>query len=57
MVDKERVRGSLRGEGKGEGSRGRVTGDRKLGSEGKAGQLKGKVQNAVGGLKESLRGK
>lgn len=36
---------------------GKVTGDRKLASEGKAGQVKGKVQNAVGGLKDSLRGK
>jgi uncharacterized protein YjbJ (UPF0337 family) len=36
---------------------GKVTGDRKLASEGKAGQVKGKIQNAVGGLKDSLRGK
>ena len=36
---------------------GKVTGDSKLESEGKADQRKGKVQNAVGGLKDTLRGK
>jgi uncharacterized protein YjbJ (UPF0337 family) len=58
MVDKDRVRGSVeQAKGKVKEVVGRVTGDRKLASEGKAGQLKGKVQNAVGGLKDSLRGK
>ena len=58
MVDKDRVRGSVeQAKGKVKEVVGRVTGDSKLGSEGKAGQLKGKVQNAVGGLKDSLRGK
>jgi uncharacterized protein YjbJ (UPF0337 family) len=36
---------------------GKVTGDRKLEGEGKADQFKGKVQNAVGGLKDTLRGR
>jgi uncharacterized protein YjbJ (UPF0337 family) len=36
---------------------GKVTGDSKLKGEGKADQVKGKVQNAVGGLKDTLRGK
>jgi uncharacterized protein YjbJ (UPF0337 family) len=31
-------------------------GDKKLESEGKSDQIKGKVQNAVGGLKDALRG-
>jgi uncharacterized protein YjbJ (UPF0337 family) len=39
---------------------GKVTGDSKLEGEGKTDQtdqFKGKVQNAVGGLKDTLRGK
>jgi uncharacterized protein YjbJ (UPF0337 family) len=36
---------------------GKVTGDSKLEGDGQADQLKGKVQNAVGGLKDTLRGK
>jgi uncharacterized protein YjbJ (UPF0337 family) len=36
---------------------GKVTGDTKLESQGKADQLKGKVRSAVGGLKDTLRGK
>jgi uncharacterized protein YjbJ (UPF0337 family) len=36
---------------------GKVTGDAKLESEGKANKVAGKVQNAIGGLKDSLRGK
>ena len=36
---------------------GKYTGDAKLEAEGKADKLGGKVQNAVGGLKDTLRGK
>ena len=36
---------------------GKALGDKKLENEGKADQIKGKVQNAVGGLKDALRGK
>jgi uncharacterized protein YjbJ (UPF0337 family) len=36
---------------------GKVTGDSKLESEGKGDQVKGKIQNTVGGLKDTLRGK
>jgi uncharacterized protein YjbJ (UPF0337 family) len=36
---------------------GKVTGDTKLEAEGKADKVAGKVQNAVGGLKDTLRGK
>jgi uncharacterized protein YjbJ (UPF0337 family) len=32
-------------------------GDAKLESEGKADKVAGKVQNAIGGLKDTLRGK
>jgi uncharacterized protein YjbJ (UPF0337 family) len=56
MVDKDRS-SAEQAKGKVKEVVGKVTGDRKLASEGKAGQVKGKVQNAVGGLKDSLRGK
>jgi uncharacterized protein YjbJ (UPF0337 family) len=36
---------------------GKVTGDAKLESEGKADKIGGKVQNAIGGLKDTLKGK
>ena len=36
---------------------GKVFGDKKLETEGKADKAAGKVQNAVGGLKDGLRGK
>ena len=34
---------------------GKVTGDKKLQAEGKGEKLAGKVQNAVGGAKDSIR--
>jgi uncharacterized protein YjbJ (UPF0337 family) len=34
---------------------GKVTGDAKLESEGRADQVGGKVRNAVGGVKDSIR--
>ena len=36
---------------------GKVTGDTKLQAEGKADKVAGKVQNAVGGAKDAVRGK
>jgi uncharacterized protein YjbJ (UPF0337 family) len=36
---------------------GKAVGDAKLESDGKADKIKGKVQNAIGGLKDTLRGK
>jgi uncharacterized protein YjbJ (UPF0337 family) len=36
---------------------GKATGDKKTEAEGKADQIKGKVQNTVGGLKDAVRGK
>jgi uncharacterized protein YjbJ (UPF0337 family) len=36
---------------------GRVIGDSKLESEGKAIQVKGRIQNTMGGIKDALRGK
>ena len=35
---------------------GKVVGDAKLESEGKADKAQGKVQNAIGGLKDAVRG-
>ena len=34
---------------------GKVTGDAKLEAEGKADKVEGKVQNAIGGLKDALK--
>ena len=34
---------------------GDITGDEKMKTEGKADQVEGKVQNAVGGVKDTLR--
>ena len=36
---------------------GKVTGDSKLEAEGKSDKIAGKVQNAIGGFKDALRGK
>ncbi len=57
-MDKDRVEGSLaQAKGKIKEVAGKVTGDAKLEGEGKAEKVAGKVQNAVGGLKDTLRGK
>jgi uncharacterized protein YjbJ (UPF0337 family) len=57
-MDKDRVKGSLeQAKGKVKEVAGKATGDAKLEGEGKADQVAGKVRNAVGGLKDTLRGK
>ncbi|HYC74456.1 CsbD family protein [Brevundimonas sp.] len=56
MPDHDRVEGAARNMGgKAKEAAGKVTGDEKLKAEGKADQMSGKVQNAVGGMKDSLR--
>jgi uncharacterized protein YjbJ (UPF0337 family) len=56
-MDKDRVEGSLeQAKGKVKEVAGKVTGDAKLEGEGKAQKTAGKIQNAVGGLKDTLRG-
>ncbi|MDP3803060.1 CsbD family protein [Brevundimonas sp.] len=56
MPDHDRVEGAARNlEGKAKELAGKVTGDQKLRAEGEADQVSGKVQNAVGGLKDTLR--
>ena len=56
-MDKDRVEGSWeQAKGKVKEVAGKATGDAKLEGEGKAQKTAGKVQNAVGGLKDTLRG-
>jgi len=57
-MDKDRIDGSEKGIiGKIKEVAGKVLGDAKLQSEGKADKAAGKVQNAVGGVKDTLKGK
>jgi uncharacterized protein YjbJ (UPF0337 family) len=57
-VDKDRVDGSATNlGGKIKEGAGKLTGDSKLESEGKLDQVKGKVQNAIGGIKDAIKGK
>jgi len=56
-MDKDRVIGSAKVvKGKIKEAVGKAVGDAKLESEGKADEVEGKVQNAVGGIKDTLRG-
>jgi uncharacterized protein YjbJ (UPF0337 family) len=58
MVDKDRVVGSAKQiKGGVKEVVGKAVGDRKLEAEGKVEKIEGKVQNAIGGLKDSLKGK
>lgn len=57
-MDKDRLEGSAKqAKGAIKEVAGKVTGDAKLEVEGKSDKAAGKVQNAVGGLKDTLRGK
>ena len=57
-MDKDRVEGSATNMGgKIKEGAGKLTGDEKLKNEGVVDQVKGKVQNAVGGIKDALKGK
>lgn len=58
MIDKDRVVGSAKVvKGKIKEAVGKAVGDAKLEAEGKADKIEGKVQNAVGGLKDAIKGK
>ncbi len=58
MVDKDRVQGSgKKMGGKIKEGAGKLVGDEKLKREGQADQVEGTVQNAAGGVKDTLRGK
>ena len=57
-MDKDRTKGSATNMGgKVKEGAGKLTGDQKLQTEGKGDQAKGKVRNAVGGIKDALKGK
>jgi len=56
-MDKDRIEGSAKEiKGKTKEVAGKMLGDAKLESEGKADQAAGKIQNAVGGVKDTLKG-
>jgi len=57
-MDKDRVKGSTKQiKGKIKESVGKAVGDAKLQNKGQAERAAGKVQNALGGVKDVLRGK
>ena len=56
MPDHDRVEGAAKNLGGNiKEAAGKVTGDEKLKAEGRADQAEGKIQNAVGGLKDTIR--
>ena len=56
-MDKNRIVGSAKVvKGKIKEAVGKAVGDAKLTSEGKADKIEGKIQNAVGGLKDAIKG-
>ena len=58
IMDKDRIVGSGKQiKGAVKQAVGKAVGDAKLESEGKADRIKGKVQNTIGGLKDTLKGK
>ncbi|MEI9993050.1 MAG: CsbD family protein [Rhizomicrobium sp.] len=55
-MDKDRIEGSAtQAKGAIKEAVGKVTGDAKLKTEGATDKLKGKAQNAIGGLKDAAR--
>ena len=57
-MDKDRVVGSAKVvKGNIKEAVGKAVGDAKLEQEGKADRIEGKVQNAIGGIKDTLKGK
>ncbi|HEV2561668.1 MAG TPA: CsbD family protein [Rhizomicrobium sp.] len=58
MTDKDRIEGSAKQvKGAAKVIVGKAVGDAKLQSEGQADKVEGKIQNAVGGLKDAIKGK
>jgi uncharacterized protein YjbJ (UPF0337 family) len=56
-MDKDRIKGSTKqAKGAVKETAGKILCDKKLETEGKADQAAGKVQNAIGGLKDAMRG-
>jgi len=57
-MDKDRIEGSAKqAKGAIKEVAGKLTGDAKLQADGKADKTEGKIQNAIGGVKDALRGK
>ncbi len=57
-MNEDRVDGSMKKmKGNLKEGAGKLTGDSKLQAEGKADKVGGKIQNAVGGIKDALTGK
>lgn len=55
-MDHDRIKGSAnQAKGAVKDAAGKMTGDAKLQAEGKGDKLKGKMQNAVGGMKDAVR--
>ena len=58
MIDKDRIIGSAKVvKGNVKEAVGKAVGDAKLGTQGKADKIEGKVQNVIGGIKDTLKGK
>jgi uncharacterized protein YjbJ (UPF0337 family) len=56
MVDEDRVKGAVKEKvGEVKKNVGKLTGDEKMKREGQADEIRGKVQNTVGGVKDALR--
>ena len=57
-MDKDRIKGSAeQAKGSVKEAAGKMFGDKKLETDGKTDKTAGKVQNAIGGLKDAARGK
>jgi uncharacterized protein YjbJ (UPF0337 family) len=57
-MDKDRIAGAAKqAKGTVKEAAGKVLGDAKLKADGKSDKLEGKIQNAVGGMKDALRKK
>ena len=56
-MDSDRINGSAnQAKGAIKEAAGKITGDAKLEAEGKSDKVAGKIQNAVGGIKDTVRG-
>ena len=56
-MDKDRIKGSAKVvKGKLKVAVGKVLGDAKLQSDGQADKVEGRVQNAIGGIKDAVKG-
>ncbi len=57
-MDKDRIEGAAKvAKGNIKVAAGKVLGDAKLQADGQADKVEGKIQNAVGGLKDAVKGK